>query len=80
MFGEGLPPQALNDAWEAAGSCDSFLVVGSSLVVHPAAQIPVLAKQNGARLMIINIDPTPLDELADLVIHSPAAEVFPHIF
>lgn len=75
MFGEGLPRQALDDAWEAARGCDTFLVVGSSLVVNPAAQIPVLARQNGASLVIINIDPTPLDGIADLVIHRPVSEV-----
>jgi NAD-dependent deacetylase len=79
MFGEGLPPRALNDAWEAARYCDTFMVAGSSLVVNPAAQIPVLARQNGASLVIINIDPTPLDGIADLVIHSPVSEVFSSI-
>jgi NAD-dependent deacetylase len=75
LFGESLPQEALNTAWQAARECDTFLVVGSSLVVNPAAQIPLLAKQNGSLLLIINIDVTPLDEMADLVIHCPASEV-----
>ena len=47
-----------------------FLAIGSSLVVYPAAGFPSLAKRNGARLVIINRDPTPLDAIADLVLHS----------
>jgi NAD-dependent deacetylase len=79
LFGESLPQEALTKAWQAAGLCDTFLVVGSSLVVYPAAQIPVLAKENGAILVIINIDPTPLDHLADLVINQNASEVLAKI-
>ena len=79
LFGESLPQEALNTAWQAARECDTFLVVGSSLVVNPAAQIPLLAKQNGSLLLIINIDVTPLDEMADLVIHCPASEVLMEI-
>ena len=79
LFGESLPQEALTKAWQAAGMCDTFLVVGSSLVVYPAAQIPVLAKENGAVLIIINIDPTPLDHLADLVINQNASEILSKI-
>lgn len=79
LFGEPLPQEALNTAWQAARECGTFLVVGSSLVVNPAAQIPLLAKQNGSLLLIINIDATPLDEMADLVIHCPASEVLMEI-
>ena len=79
LFGEPLPQEALNTAWQATRECDTFLVVGSSLVVNPAAQIPQLAKQNGSLLLIINIDTTPLDEMADLVIHCPASEVLMEI-
>jgi NAD-dependent deacetylase len=75
LFGEPLPQKALDTAWQSARECDTFLVIGSSLVVNPAAQIPLVAKQNGARLLIVNIDPTPLDELADVVIHGSASEV-----
>lgn len=75
LFGEQLPQEELNRAWQAAQACDTFLVVGSSLVVHPAAQIPVIAKNSGAALVIVNIDPTPLDREADLVINEKASEV-----
>jgi len=79
LFGESLPQGELNRAWQAAHDCDTFLVLGSSLVVYPAAQIPVLAKQHGAKLIIINIDPTPLDYDADLVINMNSSEVLSSI-
>ena len=75
LFGEQLPQDELNRAWQAAQACDTFLVVGSSLVVYPAAQIPVIAKSKGAVLIIVNIDPTPLDGEADLAINEKASEV-----
>ena len=57
-------------ASEATLGCDLFLVLGSSLVVYPAAGFPVLAKRNGANLAIVNREPTEQDEIADLVLHS----------
>jgi NAD-dependent protein deacetylase/lipoamidase len=51
-------------------------VAGSSLVVYPAAAFPAFAKENGARLVIVNREPTPLDEAADLVIHAEIGTVF----
>jgi NAD-dependent deacetylase len=75
FFGESLPGDVLNEAVKESRSCDLFLVVGSSLVVQPAASLPVLAKQQGAQLAILNKDPTPLDELADLVLHRGASEL-----
>jgi len=75
LFGESLPQEALMAADQAARRCDTFLVIGSSLVVYPAAQIPAIAKQRGAALVVVNIDPTPLDDEADLVIHGSATEV-----
>jgi NAD-dependent deacetylase len=56
-------------AREETLACDLFLVAGSSLVVYPAAGFPALAKENGARLVILNRDPTELDRLADLVLN-----------
>ncbi|MFX8653004.1 NAD-dependent protein deacylase, partial [Acinetobacter baumannii] len=50
-------------------SCDLFLVLGSSLVVRPAADFPLIARQNGAKLVIVNREETPLDRAADLVLH-----------
>lgn len=74
FFGEQLPGDVLSEAAEEARSSDVFIVVGSSLVVQPAASLPVLAKNSGATVCIINKDPTPLDALADVVVHSGASE------
>jgi NAD-dependent deacetylase len=75
FFGESLPGEALEEASQAALECDVFLVIGSSLVVQPAAQLPILAKQRGAQLIIINIGETPLDDLADFVFDESAAVI-----
>jgi len=75
FFGESLSGDLLTEAVTESRGCDLLLVVGSSLVVQPAASLPVLAKQQGARLAILNKDPTPLDELADVVLHRGASEV-----
>jgi NAD-dependent deacetylase len=69
-FGQAMPAEAMQRAERETLACDLILAVGSSLVVYPAAGFPALAKHNGARLIIINRDPTPLDEAADLVLHS----------
>lgn len=66
LFGEPLPPLALHQAIDWARRCDLMLVIGTSLLVKPAAQLPVLAKQHGAKLVILNRTPTPLDRLADV--------------
>ncbi|UCB58469.1 MAG: NAD-dependent deacylase [Thermoplasmatales archaeon] len=75
LFGEPLPQYALEMAKLASKNCDMFLVLGSSLVVYPAASLPRIAKKNGAKLVIINIDPTPLDHIADIVINDSASKV-----
>lgn len=75
FFGESLNPQVLNLAHEEAEKCDFLLAVGSSLVVYPAADIPLRAKQRGARLAIVNKERTPLDYLADHVINDEAGKV-----
>jgi NAD-dependent deacetylase len=69
-FGQAMPPDAMRRAEEATLACDLFLAVGSSLVVYPAAGFPELARRSGARLVILNRDPTPLDALADLVLNT----------
>jgi NAD-dependent deacetylase len=74
FFGESLPESVLAQAVERARDCDLFLVVGSSLVVQPAASLPALAAREGARLVIVNKDATPLDSIADLVLHEAAAQ------
>ena len=75
LFGEPLPRVALDMAMVTSKNCDLFLVLGSSLVVHPAASMPRIAKKNGAVLVIVNIDPTPLDEMADIVINDSVSKV-----
>ena len=75
LFGEPLPEVALDMANLAARNCDMFLVLGSSLVVYPAAAFPEIAKKSGAILVIVNIDPTPLDDLADIVINNSTSKV-----
>jgi NAD-dependent deacetylase len=74
-FGQPMPAAKLQRAQMLAQSCDLFLVVGSSLVVYPAASLPLIAKRNGARLAILNGSPTELDEFADVVIHHDIGSV-----
>jgi NAD-dependent deacetylase len=68
-FGQAMPEAEMRRAEEETLDCDLFLVLGSSLVVYPAAGFPLLAKRNGARLAIVNREPTELDAYADLVLH-----------
>jgi NAD-dependent deacetylase len=68
-FGQAMPPEAMRRAETETLAADLFVVLGSSLVVYPAAGFPELAKRNGAVLAIVNREPTPLDPIADLVIH-----------
>jgi len=79
LFGEPLPTEALDRARDAARHTDLVLIVGSSIQVYPAAGIPRLALQHGADLCIINAEPTPLDEVARVVIHGKAGEILPQI-
>jgi NAD-dependent deacetylase len=74
-FGQAMPAEAMQRAEQLTKSCDLFLAVGSSLVVWPAAGFPLLAKRNGAALVIINREPTELDELADLVVRYDIGDV-----
>jgi NAD-dependent deacetylase len=69
-FGQPMPGAAMARAEAASLGCDLFLVLGSSLVVYPAAGFPLLAKRNGARLAIVNREPTEQDRYADLVLHA----------
>lgn len=68
-FGQAMPVAEMQRAEEATLACDLFIAIGSSLVVYPAAGFPRLAKQNGARLIIINEQETDLDPVCDLVLH-----------
>jgi NAD-dependent deacetylase len=74
-FGQSMPEDAMRRASELAQASDLFVVIGSSLVVWPAAGMPLLAKQSGARLVIVNREPTEQDDDADLVIRHDIGEV-----
>jgi NAD-dependent deacetylase len=74
-FGQPMPPGPLARAKAAAASCDLFLVLGSSLVVYPAAGLPLAAKRAGAILAIVNREATPHDAIADLVLHDEIGPV-----
>jgi NAD-dependent deacetylase len=74
-FGQAMPDAAMRRAQDLAQSCDLFLAIGSSLVVWPAAGFPLMAKRNGARLIIINREPTEFDDIADLVVHQDIGTV-----
>jgi NAD-dependent deacetylase len=76
-FGQQLPRKDLADAYYHSQNCDLFVVVGSSLVVYPAADMPKVAMDKGARLVIINQGDTPLDELAHLRFYEQIGEVLP---
>ena len=74
-FGQSMPDGPMRRAQELAEACDLFVAIGSSLVVWPAAGFPLVAKRNGARLVIINRDPTEFDDIADLVVHHDIGDV-----
>ena len=70
-FGQSMPEGPMARSQQAVLECDLLLAMGSSLTVYPAASFPRIAKQNGARLIIINNEPTDLDPVCDLVLHEP---------
>jgi NAD-dependent deacetylase len=74
-FGQAMPETAMRRAEELAAACNVFIAIGSSLVVWPAASLPLLAKRSGARLVIINREPTDFDPVADLVIRDDVGAV-----
>ena len=79
LFGESLPEEAWKISQEWSRKADLFVVIGSSLVVSPANYLPQLAVESGAKLLIINQEPTPLDHLATWTIKVKAAEILPVI-
>jgi NAD-dependent deacetylase len=74
-FGQSMPERETEEAYHRSSSSDLFIAIGSSLGVQPAASMPLVAKRNGAKLVIINRDPTPYDPMADIVIHGQAGPV-----
>jgi NAD-dependent deacetylase len=79
FFGEQLPHRILESATHASRHCELFVVVGSSLVVHPAAYMPLYAKEGGAKLVIINMEETPCDDAGDLVIKGQAGIILEQV-
>jgi NAD-dependent deacetylase len=79
LFGEPMPQAAVQEAFGLARQADVMLVVGSSLVVFPAAEVPLVAVRAGAAMIVINAEPTPVDRLAEIVIQGRAGEVLPEI-
>lgn len=79
LFGEQLPVRVLNEAIHEARLCDLMLVAGSSLQVAPASDLPLIAADRGARVIIVNYQETYLDSRAEIVIHADVAEVLPRI-
>jgi NAD-dependent deacetylase len=79
LFGETMPAAAVQEAFTLARTADVMLVVGSSLLVYPAADIPLMALRSGAPMIVVNAEPTPFDELAEVVIHGKSGEVLPEI-
>ncbi|WP_079122668.1 SIR2 family NAD-dependent protein deacylase [Streptomyces abyssalis] len=77
MFGQALDPDVLGQAVGVAKACDVFVAVGTSLQVQPAASLAEIAAGHGARLIIVNAEPTPYDGLADEVVREPIGEALP---
>jgi len=75
FFGESLPKKVLSEATIRSHNCNLFIVIGSTLLVYPAAHMPIYAIQSGAKLVIINLSPTPLDQQATVLINGKAGEV-----
>lgn len=78
-FGENLVPADLDRAQDAAARCDLFLAAGTSLGVYPAAALPEIAMSRGARLVVLNAEPTPFDPYADAVLREPLSHVLPQL-
>ena len=75
-FGQPMPEKEMLRAQSEATNCDLMVAIGSSLVVYPAATIPLLGKQSGANLVILNNEPTEMDQFADLVINASISDTF----
>ena len=78
-FGQAMPEDKMTESFRHAHECDLCIVLGSSLVVYPAASIPIQAVENGAKLIIINRDATPLDDRSDLNIHDSLSKALGQI-
>lgn len=79
LFGEQLPYKQVQLAKNATRKCDLMMIIGSSLEVFPASELPMLAYRNNAKILIINLQPTHLDNIADVIIRDDVAQVLPSI-
>lgn len=77
MFGEALDPMVLGEAVAVTKACTLFIAAGTSLQVHPAAGLAQVAADHGARLVVVNAEPTPYDDLADEVVREPIGTSLP---
>jgi len=78
-FGEMLPANAIEDAFKASSRAELFLSIGTSALVHPAASLPLMAKRSGAYLVEVNLEPTPLTDIADYSFQGKSGEILPQI-
>ena len=78
-FGENIPINSLQAAWEAAQSCDIFLTIGTSAIVQPAAQLPIISLQNGAIVVEINPNETPFSSHASFKLEGPSGIILPNL-
>ena len=76
---EALPQETLLEASRRSQNCDLFIVIGSTLIIYPAAYMPTYAREAGARLAIINLTPTPIDHYATVVIRGGAGEIMSRV-
>ena len=79
FFGEALPQETLREAIRRAQNCDLMIVIGSTLVIYPAAYIPTYATEAGAKLVIVNLTPTPFDQYAAVVIRGRAGDAMSRV-
>lgn len=79
FFGEALPHDAITAAQKAAENCDVMLIAGSSLIVYPVASLPFVAYEHGAKIIVVNLEPTPMDSKAVVVIRGEVDDVLPEI-
>ncbi len=79
FFGEPLPAKVLSEATSRARNCDLFIVIGSTLIVYPAAYMPIYAVNSGAKLVIINLSSTPMDRQATILIRAKAGETMSEV-
>ena len=78
-FGEAIPAAALREADAAARECDLFISIGTSSLVYPAAGLAELARQGGAGVIEINLEPTPISAAADVCLRGAASEILPDL-